>query len=430
MTAETKRRQSTFERRNLPLLTGQSTLAQAAWMMASPSIVLTFLAVSLDMPIFLVGALISIRQVASSLTDIFLFDAIVRIRNRKLALSLSDLMLAACFGTTIIAVLFGSKIQTMFVFVACVFVMGMVDEFQQLLQTDFISDNLNSRSRMTLKYAQMALGGSIAVTLTWLAHELTLDLPPLHRHSIVVTIGVTCFALSAFAVLAVQDFADRSLKFEHKIRLPHKALLHYFTNTIEMLQHGWFRKFLALRLIFASVVLSVPFFSLISAEAHHSSNKGLTALIISYALGYIVAGPLWGALNNYSHRLVMVVSSLLVTVSGTILAVLHIFHIDHDVRIHAVAIFTATVAVRGIITVLSLYYMDIAPQDKRVNGIAVARSLVRISMICLSATLAAIAHLNETVWAIIFITLASIFAAVVSLILARRQGERPDVAKN
>ncbi len=59
------------ERRNLPLLTGQSTLAQAAWMMASPSIVLTFLAVSLDMPIFLVGALVSIRQAASSLTDIF-----------------------------------------------------------------------------------------------------------------------------------------------------------------------------------------------------------------------------------------------------------------------------------------------------------------------------------------------------------------------
>lgn len=412
------------ERRNLPLLTGQSTLAQAAWMMASPSIVLTFLAVSLDMPIFLVGALVSIRQAASSLTDIFFFDAIARIRNRKRALSLSDMTLAVCFGATIVAVLFGDKLQTMLVFIACVFVMGMVDEFQQLLQTDFISDNLNSRSRMTLRYSQMALGGGIAVALTWLAHELTLDLPPLHRHSIVVAIGVTCFTLSACAVLAVRDFSASISMRKPATRSPIEALSNYISNTVTMMRHGWFRKFIALRLIFAIVVLSVPFFSLISAESHHASNKGLTALIISYAMGYIVAGPLWGALNNVSHRLVMVASALLVAVAGATLAILHIYDIDHDVRIHAAALFTVTVAVRGIITVLNLYYMDIAPKDQRVNGIAVARSFVRIMMICLSATLAAVAHLQETVWAIIFITLASLVAAVVSLVVTRnRQDE-------
>ncbi len=83
-----------------------------------------------------------------------------------------------------------------------------------------------------------------------------------------------------------------------------------------------------------------------------------------------------------------------------------------------------TVAIRGIITVLNLYYMDIAPKDQRLNGIAVARSFVRIMMICLSATLAAVAHLQETVWAIIFITLASLVAAVVSLVVTRnRQDE-------
>lgn len=301
-------------------------------MMASPSIVLTFLAVSLDMPIFLVGALVSIRQAASSLTDIFFFDAIARIRNRKRALSLSDMTLAVCFGATIVAVLFGHKLQTMLVFIACVFVMGMVDEFQQLLQTDFISDNLNSRSRITLKYAQMALGGGIAVTLAWLAHELTLDLPPLHRHSIVVAIGVTCFTLSACAVLAVRDFSASVSMREPATRSPIETLSNYISNTVTMMRHSWFRKFIALRLIFAIVVLSVPFFSLISAESHHASNKGLTALIISYAMGYIVAGPLWGALNNVSHWLVMVASALLVAVAGATLAILHIFDIDHDVR--------------------------------------------------------------------------------------------------
>lgn len=405
--------------RNLPLLTGQSTLATAAWMMASPSIVLTFLAVSLDMPIFLIGALVSIRQLASSLTDIFLFNAITRIQNRKRALSLTDLTLALCFGATIVVVLFGDRSQAMVVFVICVFVMGIVDEFQQLLLTDFISDNLKSHARLKLKYAQMALGGIFAVALTWFAHEMTLELPPLHRHSIIVAIGVLCFALSAFAVLAVRDLAEKSALPEQARTSPYKALMAYVSNAVQMLEFDWFRKFVTLRIVFASVILAVPFFSLISAEAHHASNKGLTALIISYAMGYIVAGPLWGTLNNISHRLVMFSCAVLVGMSGATLAALHFLDIDHDVRIHAVAIFTVSVAVRGIGAVLSLYYMDIAPKEQRVNGIAVARSFVRVAMICLSATLAAVAHLHETAWAILFITLASFGAAVFSYFLTR-----------
>lgn len=415
----TREADSTHDR-NLPLLTGQSTLATAAWMMASPSIVLTFLAVSLDMPVFLIGALVSIRQLASSLTDVFLFGAITRIQNRKRALSVTDLTLALCFGATIIVVLFGDKFQAMVVFVVCIFIMGIVDEFQQLLLTDFISDNLKSHARLKLRYAQMAFGGIFAVALTWAAHELTLELPPLHRHSIIVAIGVICFALSAFAVLAVKDFAERpSLPAVAKTPA-YKTLTAYVSNAVQMLEYGWFRKFVALRIVFSSVVLSVPFFSLISAEAHHASNKGLTALIISYALGYIVAGPLWGALNNVSHRLVMFSCAVLVGVSGAVLATMHFLDIDHDVRLHAVAIFTVSVAVRGIGAVLSLYYMDIAPKEQRVNGIAVARSFVRVAMICLSAALAAVAHLHETAWAIVFITLASFAAAIVSFFLTRK----------
>jgi len=392
-------------------------------MMASPSVVLTFLAVALDMPIFLVGALVSIRQTASSLTDIFFFDAIAKIKNRKRALSVADLILALCFGATVIAVLFGDKLQIMIVFIVCVFVMGAVDEMQQLLETDFISDNLTSQSRRTFKYAQMALGGLVAVALTWIAHELTLELPPMHRHSIVVAIGITCFALSAFAILAVRDLTPADAKKEHSIRSPLKALSNYFENTVSMMRQGWFRKFIALRMIFACVTLAVPFFSLISAEAHHDSNRGLTALIISYAMGYIVAGPLWGALNKISHRLVMVLSALLVVAAGSVLATMHILDLDHDVRLHAAALFTVTVAVRGIVAVISLYFMDIAPKDQRVNGIAVARSFVRITMIGLSATLAAVAHLHETVWAIIFITLLSMLAAAVSFRLTRKDRE-------
>lgn len=133
--------------------------------MASPSIVITFLAVSVGMPVFLVGALVSVRQLASSLTDIFLFERIAKIRNRKLALSLCDMILALCFGATIVSVLFGTQTQTNIVFVVCIFTMGVADEFQHLLMTDFLADNLQSKSRLLLQYTQMAIGGGFGVAL-------------------------------------------------------------------------------------------------------------------------------------------------------------------------------------------------------------------------------------------------------------------------
>ncbi|MEM7320935.1 MAG: permease, partial [Pseudomonadota bacterium] len=113
---------ATEEKRNLPIMTGQSTFAQAAWTMASPSIVLTFLAVSLELPVFLIGALVSIRQFGGTLADIFLFDPVSRIQKRKHTLALTGLLIAACFVLAIIASLFGSKSVIVVVFVLVIFI--------------------------------------------------------------------------------------------------------------------------------------------------------------------------------------------------------------------------------------------------------------------------------------------------------------------
>ncbi|QFT32079.1 Major Facilitator Superfamily protein [Labrenzia sp. THAF82] len=411
---------SSVERRTLSLLAGQTSLAQTAWTMASPSIVITFLAVSVGMPVFLVGALVSVRQLASSLTDIFLFERIAKVKNRKLALSLCDMILALCFGATIVSVLFGTQTQTSIVFVVCIFTMGVADEFQHLLMTDFLADNLQSKSRLLLQYTQMAIGGGFGVALAWIAHELTLELPPLSRHSIVVTIGIACFALSALAILAVEDSAPTNAARPSATRSPLRLVRNYYLNVLAMMKQSWFRQYVVITTVFSAVILAVPFFALIAAETHHTTSKGLTAMVTSYALGYIVAGPLWGTLNNVSHRLVMITCSLLVGFCGSILATLHMLNLQHDLRIHAIAIFVVTVAVRGIIAVLQVYFMEIAPKGQRVKGIAVARSFGRLTMICLSALLAAVAHLQETVWAIFFIAFVSFATATISYFFARK----------
>ncbi|MFA3916331.1 MFS transporter [Ruegeria hyattellae] len=407
------------EKRNFPIITGQSTVAQVAWTMASPSIVLTFLAVALDLPVLFVGALVTIRQVAGTLTDIFLYDPISRIRNRKLALSLTDIALGVCFVLAIAAALLGTPPVIMVVFAVVIFVLGLIDESQTLLLTDFISDNLQSRSRMRMKYAQLALGGGIAIALTLTAHEMTKEMPPLHRHSIVITIAILCFMVAGFVTLAVRDTGASIKHGTAPTRSPIAALKDYILNAFDMLKHPWFRKYMSIRLLYVVTILSVPFFALISAETHKHSDKGLTALIVSTAAGAVVSGPLWRTLNNRSHRTVMVSSCLLVAVTGMVLVGAHFLHLDNNVHLHAVSMFVITVAVNGLVTVRGLYYMDLAPKEERVRGVAVSRSLSRLTAIVVSASLAAIAHLHETVWALVMIVGFSILSALFSYIVAK-----------
>ncbi|MEM7317969.1 MAG: hypothetical protein AAF408_03000, partial [Pseudomonadota bacterium] len=196
------------------------------------------------------------------------------------------------------------------------------------------------------------------------------------------------------------------------------AAVVYYHNVRRLLSQSWFRNVLALRLLFAIVTLSVPFFALIAAETHHQSDQGLAALIISSAGGAIVAGPLWRTLNGFSHRTVMVTSTALVALTGIGLVVAHFLHLDQSVHVHAAALFIVTVAVTGLTTVNGLYFMDVAPKDQRVMGIAVAKSFGRATLIIVSACLAAIAHMHETVWAIMLIVFISAFAALLSGALA------------
>lgn len=54
-----------------------------AWTMGSPSVVLPFLAVALELPILLAGALVSIRKLGNMTGDIFLADTIASQREKN-----------------------------------------------------------------------------------------------------------------------------------------------------------------------------------------------------------------------------------------------------------------------------------------------------------------------------------------------------------
>ncbi|WP_420584577.1 permease [Ruegeria sp.] len=400
-------------KRNLPVLTGQSILSQVAWTLGSPSIVLPFLAVSLELPMFIAGALVSIRMSGSLISDIFLAQPISARARKKRGIAMTEVGVGACLLIALVVASTGVVPLIALAFVLAFFAIGLIEEIQSLMYTDLLGDHVQSKSRMIMHYIQLGGGGLGAIGLALLVHEITKENPPFSRHSAVIVVSVTFFVLSGLSILALSEIA-RGTKADGAPQQKHKRKFsENFTDIIAMFDQVWFRRYMVMRLPLVVVALSVPFFALIAAEAHHDSAKGLTAMIVSSASGYLVSAPLWQLVNMKSHRAVLVMGNLMVAGTGAVLATLHFMGVDHDVHLHAVALFIATVAVTGINGARQLYFLDVAPKDQRVKGSAAIKSICRITAVILSVALAGVAHLHEVAWAIVFIVLVSLFAAAI-----------------
>ncbi len=401
----------------VPIMAGQGAMSVVAWSMASPSIVMTFLAVAMDLPVILAGLLVTIRHSAGTLSDVFLSGRIAKMTRKKSVIARIDLAVAMCFLLVVLAVLYGSKPLVIAAFVAGIFMIGVLEEIKSLMIIDFISDNLASHDRMRVTYLQKAIGGGGTIVIALLLHHLMQEAPALTRHSVVVGIGAVCFVLSAMFLMFMHE-AERTPgsqpKSTQSVTLPEK-LRTFWQDMSALLGQAWFRKFIVIRMSFIFAGLSLPFYALIAAESHHGSTSGLTALVVSSAAALLVSAPMWRALSAYSNRAVMIAGALMVAASGLALIVIHNNGLDHTVHLHAASLFVATVAVTGLGTARTLYFMDVAPKPQRVKAMAISKTLGRLAIVSFSALLAAIAHMNEVTWAVVAISIGSLIAVLVVL---------------
>ncbi len=418
---------TTLAKRNVPVLAGQSILSQVAWTLGSPSVVLPFLAVSFELPMFIAGALVSVRMVGSMIADFFLARTIAAKPEKKRGIAMTEVAVGACLLTAIAVAATGVVPLIAVAFISIFFLIGLFDEVQNLMYTDLIGDHVQSKSRMMMHYLQLGAGGLGAIGLALLVHEITKDNPPFSRHSAVIAVSVTFFLLSALSILAMAEIGQASRGQSAEKPAPNLSLKASYESVVGMFQHEWFRRYMVMRMPLVVVSLSVPFFALIAAEAHHSSAKGLTAMIISSASGYLVSAPLWQIVNMKSHRAVMVTGTLMVAATGVVLLAIHYLGIDHEVHLHAIALFIITVAVTGIGSARKLYFLDVAPKEDRVRASAAIKSIVRLTGVVVSAALAGVAHMHEVSLAVACIVLCSVIAAVACYRLVLPKADTPAV---
>ncbi len=412
--------------RNLRVLAGQHGLNMAAWTMANPSVVLVYLAVSQDVPVFIAGMLVTVRNSANLLSALFGADRVASRSSQKADIAKTNLFIAACFLFAILTFLIGSVTviaAALILIVACI---GVAEQYQIMLKSDFVGDMLESEDRTRMTYVSLALGGAMAIGMTSLVHIGMDRYPRLTAHSTIIGIAVVFFCLSALTILLVREIIQTGSKAEREAHAARatgsisESLTKFRDNTLRMMAMPWFRQFMAVRFTLMTIRLSVPFFAILAALTHSDTHRGLTAMVISTAVGFVVSGPLWAAASKISNRFVMLMGGLLAASCGLLLVVHHVFQIFNTVHVHAVTLFLVTVAAEGVTNARSLYYLDIAPKVYRVRGLAVSKTLIRATGIVVTTIMAAAAHMHHVVWAIALLAGLNLIAGGAAFVLAGR----------
>lgn len=421
-----------IEKRNQVVLFGHATFSSIAWTMANASVVLSYLAISLDLPVFLVGLFVTFTQSASLLTAFFGTPIAAKRTMKKTDVSATYFVIAVCFLAALTAAAFGTSIVIAIVFVGVVFVIGAAGEYQAILKSGLYGDVLNSDSRTRLMYNVMAIGGLSAGALSWTSHHVFSDDEPFTRHAILLLIATFSFVLASAMVLLVHEFSTpQSAPDTHKSNKVVKLDIRHriqeaFQNFKFLFALEWFRRYLRVRLSLLTVEMSVPFYAILAALVHHDTPRGLSALIISSATGMLVAGPLWRIVGIVSIRSVMICGGFLAAFAGFMLVINTLHPIFHAPYVHAAALFIVTIAVMGVSTARSLYFIDVAPAQYRLIALGTSKIIVRIVGIGLSFILAAVAHLQHVVWAILALALINAFSAVFAFRTADEQEQPSD----
>ncbi|WP_419910978.1 hypothetical protein [Hoeflea sp.] len=414
------------EQRNFSVLFGQRALQTIGWSMSNPAVVLSYLAISMEMPVLLAGLLVSIRRSGNVGVAVFGADSASRLVNKKGMIAGTDMILALCSLIAVASVLTASIWVVTAAFLVVVLLIGIVEEYQNLINWDFIADVLQSENRQRLTYAAMGIGGVCTIALAWAVHIATVEYPPFARHSAVVAIAVVSFCVAALSVLQVRGL--QSGTGEHRgtkrgtgvFQSARTGLSGFATELRQLLTMPWFRRFLLVRLALQNVELSIPFFAILAALAHGASQKGLTALIISSAAALMLAGPIWRSVGRLSNGTVMACGSALAAASGCALVINHYAPMIDKTVIHSITLFAVTVGVQGVTNARALYYLDNAPKEHRVAGLAISKSVVKVWSVVLAALMATLAHTQHVAWAIGFVSFLNLCTAIFVLSISGR----------
>ena len=404
--------------KNAALFIVYGGLTDLASRLASPQVVLPWIYTLIGGPLFLFGFLIpSVRSgsIASQLAAVPILEAM---SVRKWMTVFASAAIAGLLALIALAVLELPVLVATAIFFFCTLGFGACNGIVQLTSQDVMAKTVRHDRIGNLVAIQSSLGG--ALTLVLVVGLIVVNPQPTSekRHLIMVAAAAIVWLLAASVIALVKEKPQRYRKKTSLWSELRAGLKLYAGNT-------WFRRYTAVRVIFLSVGLAMPFYSIHAATLYKGADHSLTIFVIAVGVANMVSGLLWRRLLNRDPREVLVFVGVLAATAGGVA-------LSHDLLpswpiplTYALVLALLALSVQGLTQASKTYVALMASSRERPLFLAANNTLIGVLAIGFSGILGVVAHMTHITWALVVLIVLTLGASFSALFMVPPPKVRP-----
>lgn len=405
------------ESRNYQLIFLSGSLATIGGQLVNPRLVLPFLYLALGAPAFVAGLLLPFVTGARLIAEIFASPLVNRVTRAKIAVYIPNLLTGAIIA---IVALFATNLpQTMVIllFLLTAIIMGLCQGITNLGTNQIYGTSVPEEKRNQMVFTQATISGALAIIVVWATKDLLSSDQPMQRHIVVMWCGVIAMFAAGISFAGVQLFEDEIKHSPKPVKKP-KPLKELATGFETGMAMPWYRKFLIARLLFISVELAMPFYTIHAATYHVGTQNALSYFVIGASAGVVIGSLLWGWLSGrVSLKHVMWLGCLTSAISAIAALGFTMMGYASNVWIYAFVILLLSLGGNGVIYGRYLYLIEMTGEKERPYLVALGDVTAGLFGIAFAAGLGAVAHLHDPVTPIIALAILNVCAMLYAFTL-------------
>ncbi len=396
--------------RNYQLIFWSGALSTIGGQLVNPRLVLPFLYLALGAPTFIAGLLLPFVTGARLIAEIFVSPFINRVTRAKLAVYVPNILTGAILAVVALFATNLPQVMVVLLFLLTAIIMGLCQGITSLGTSQIYGVSVPDHKRNRMVFAQATISGILAIVVVWATKDLLASDQPLQRHIVVMWCGVVAMFAAGISFAGVRIFEDTGPAPQPPAQKP-KPIAELTTGFKTGMAYPWYRKFLIARVLFLSVELAMPFYTIHAATFHVGTKHSLSYFVIGASAGVVIGSLLWGWLSGrLSVKPVMWLGCAISALSAFMALGFTLTGYASNVWIYALVILLLSLGSNGVVYGRYLYIIEKTVETERPYLVALGDVLAGLVAIVFAAILGAVAHLHDPITPIFALVVLNLIA--------------------
>lgn len=389
--------------RGFNCLLGHNIVTQVAKQFTAPGMVLPWAFAAIGGPHSLAALILPINNTGSFVAQLSSGSILASFKLRKYV----ALLLSASIGLLLfllsVTTMGSATAWTLALFLPLAFVMGLCSGTRSVALKDLMAKTLGTEGVRRLISIGGSVGGLITLLIAAATHFLSANAESSNSHLLQIWMGATLFVVSALFFLGVNETetpVNRDKRNQTGLKASFRALM----------QSSWYPKYLTLQILFLSVSLAVPFYSIHATTLHKNSASTLSVFIFAMAMGALLSKFFWDPLKARGVRFQFVVSAALTAVAAAYSLAIEFTPALQSPYFHGVAFLLVGLSSKGVLVAQTVYFNDKLSAEERTQYLGMNGALMALLGILGSffiGVLATTTHIKYALLTLLVLNIAS-----------------------